>query len=470
MRRLPLRDVLNSTGAVLVRGSEERDLVGVCTDTRSIGREELFVALRGPNFDGNRFAAAALEAGAGAVLLAEDQAALARELPGDAPVAVHEDPRRALADLASWYRSTLDVPVVGITGSCGKTTTKNIVRDLFSQLMSVVASPSSFNNDIGVPLTLLLADTDTRMFAIEMGTNHSGEIAALCRIARPTAGIITNVAAAHLEGLGSLQGVAREKGDLAAALPREGFLVLNADCRFTPELRARTAARTITFSVQGEGDERGDLDARDLYFHSGGTTFRLGPHEITSPLLGTHNVQNLLAALCLCSGLEIPLEDVLPGIATLRGGRQRMERVELDGVLVLDDSYNSNPDALRAAVRVLAGMHGHERRVLVLGDMLELGDLAAEMHHALGLEAARAGIDGIVLIGELSRAAAAGALEGGLPASGVRHFETTEDAMEAIDGIVRSGDVALVKGSRRMRLERIVDVLKRKRGPAARPQ
>ena len=460
MTRFRLQDVLDSTGAVLVRGEAQGDVSGISTDSRSIGYGELFFALSGPNFDGNRFADAALRGGAAAVILREGSDVRRHSFVGAAPVAVHAEPRRALADLAAWHRSRLSAPVVGITGSSGKTTTKNIIRDLLSPLFPVVASPSSFNNDIGVPYTLLLGDEDTRLFAIEMGTNHAGEIGGLCRIARPNAGVITNVGAAHLEGLGSLQGVADEKGDLAACLPRDGFLVLNADCRFTSAIRSRTAARVITFSVEATPGEEGDLNARDLIFHSGGTTFRLNGFEVTSPLLGTHNVSNLLAGLCVCKGLGLPIEDVLPNIPMLKGGRQRMECVELDGLTVFDDSYNSNPDSLRAAVRVLAGLYGHERRVLVLGDMLELGELAAELHHGVGRDAARAGIDRLILVGELAKAAAAGALEGGLHADSVIHLSSTEEAIAAVDDLVQDGDVVLVKGSRRMRLERLVEHLK----------
>jgi len=462
--RLSLQDVLASTGSVLACGSAEVRVAGVSTDTRTLEPGELFVALSGPSFDGNVFAAQAAKAGAGALLLHAECMPAPAELPAGLPVLVHPDPRRALADLAAWYRSTLPMPVIGITGSCGKTTTKNVVATLFSRLFPVVASPSSYNNDIGVPLTLLMADRDTRLLAVELGTNHPGEIAALCRIARPTAGIITNVGASHLEGLGSLAGVAHEKGDLAASLPREGFCILNADCRFTPDIRSRTAARVITFSVDGSGEKKGDLDATDLYFHSGGTTFRLNGLEVTSPLLGTHNVQNLLAALCVCHGLSIPLVDVLPGVAELRDGPQRMERIALGDITVFDDTYNSNPESLRAAVRVLSGLHGHQGRVLVLGDMLELGDLAAELHHEIGREAAAAGIDRLVLVGELVKATAAGALEGGLSEESVFHFDDVGAAADELNGLLVSGDVILVKGSRRMRMERIVRALEQERG------
>ena len=383
-------------------------------------------------------------------------------IPADVPVAMHADPRRALGDLGSWYRSTLDLTVVGVTGSCGKTTTKNLLAQLLAARFPTVASPSSFNNDIGVPHTLLLADDSTRVVVAEMGTNHPGEIATLARIARPDAGVITTIGASHLEGLGSLEGVAREKGALAEALPREGFCVLNASSRFFGELAGRTRARVISFSVEG----RGELDARALFFHSGGTTFRLDGHEVTSPLLGTHNVENLLAALCVARGLGLALEELLPAVSLLRGTHGRMERHELEGLTLLDDSYNANPTSLRAAVRVLAGLHGHRRRVLVMGDMLELGELSAELHHEIGREAARAGVDALVLVGTYARAAASGALEGGLSASQLVHFDTTEEAARLTPGLVRDGDVVLVKGSRGMALERVVGALREQRSPA----
>lgn len=419
----------------------------------------MYLALRGPNFDGNRFAAAAVAAGASALFLAEGE--LPAGIPAHVPVAMHADPRRALGDLASWYRSTLALRVVGVTGSCGKTTTKNLLAQLLAPRTPTVASPSSFNNDIGVPHTLLLADETTRVVVAEMGTNHPGEIAALCRIARPDAGVITTVGASHLEGLGSLEGVAREKGALAEALPREGFCVLNAGSRFFGELAARTDARVISFSVEGAGE----LDARNLFFHAGGTTFRLGGHEVTSPLLGTHNVENLLAALAVARGLGHALEELLPAVSSLAGTRGRMERHELAGVTLLDDSYNANPTSLRAAVRVLSGLHGYRRRVLVMGDMLELGELSAELHHEIGREAARAGVDALLLVGTYAKAAASGALEGGLSAAALAHFDTTEEAARGARAFVRAGDVVLVKGSRGMALERVVGALREEHGP-----
>jgi UDP-N-acetylmuramoyl-tripeptide--D-alanyl-D-alanine ligase len=457
--RFRLRELADATGAVLVSGDPETGFTGVGTDTRALARGELFIALDGPNFRGNDFAAAAVRAGAAAVVLRarddEEVRALGDgddALRGPCPILWHPDPRRALGDFGAWHRSRLAASVIGVTGSCGKTTTKGILVQLLGQVMPTVGSPRSYNNDIGVPLTLCLADLDTRALVVEIGTNRPGEVAALCRIARPDAGVITNVGASHLEGLGSIEGVAQEKCDLARSLTSSGFLVLNADCRYAPLMRNETSARVITFSVDGDGD----LNATDVWFHSGGTVFRLLGREVAFPLLGTHNVQNCLAALCVGVGLGVDLEELLPAIASLDGGRQRMERLDLDGLTVFDDSYNSNPDSARAAVRVLAGLHGHARRVLVLGDMLELGEHAERMHHDIGMEAVAAGIDCIIGIGGLARAAVEGAMRAGLPAASAFHLPDAARAADEIDDLLREGDVVLVKGSRGMALERLV--------------
>jgi UDP-N-acetylmuramoyl-tripeptide--D-alanyl-D-alanine ligase len=463
--RLSVDDLTKATGAQLIAGQPTRQLHGVSTDTRSMQSDVLFVALSGPNFDGNQFAQAAIAGGAGALLLGgdlESVEALRSEVPEDVALLHHGDPRRALSDLGAWHRSRLNIPVIGVTGSCGKTTTKNILVELLSSVRRVVGSPSSFNNDIGVPHTIFLADEETEVLVIEMGTNHPGEISALCRTARPIGAILTNIGAAHLEGLLSIEGVAKEKGDLIACLPEAGFAVLEADSPWTPQMRALAAAPVITFSVDGGGD----LNATDVWFHAAGTTFRLGGREVTFPLLGLHNVQNLLAALAACQGLGIPAEEILPFVSELSSGRRRLEKKTVGELTLLDDTYNANPESAKANVRVLAGIHGHERRVIVLGDMLELGELAAELHHDLGSSVAEAGIDKLFLVGELTRATAAGAREGGLAKENIVHFANLDEALVEIPGQLRDGDLVLVKGSRAMGLERLVTRLEQAEGAA----
>ncbi|TAJ19429.1 MAG: UDP-N-acetylmuramoyl-tripeptide--D-alanyl-D-alanine ligase, partial [Planctomycetota bacterium] len=374
------------------------------------------------------------------------------------------DPQRALLALASAHRAKLTCPVIAITGSAGKTTTKNMLHALLEPSLRVVASEKSFNNDIGVPLTLLRADERTEALIVEVGTNAPGEIAALAAVVRPTIAIVTGIGHAHLEKLGSVEGVAREKSALLSALEPRGLAILNADCRQLPILRRALSSRVVTCSVQGDAD----LVARELLFHSVATSFQLGPLRVTLPLLGTHNVSNLLLAIAACQELGLGLDELLPRIACLRGGKQRLERRELAGITLIDDAYNANPESMRAAMRVLEGLHGYRRRVFVLGDMLELGPSAAELHHAVGAEIAARNIDLLVLVGELAKAAGAGALEAGMPPARVVHYSDTVAAAQQLGERLARGDVVLLKASRAMRFERIVDALGAALGDAAR--
>ncbi|MFT5283922.1 MAG: UDP-N-acetylmuramoyl-tripeptide--D-alanyl-D-alanine ligase [Planctomycetota bacterium] len=462
-----LANFVDATGALSISGDHQTELSGLCTDSRSLKPGELFVALDGPNFLGNNYARAAVKAGAGAVVLKADAKVDPEELQalidGDdalrtqCPIVTHPNPRRALGDFGGWYRSTLAAKVIGITGSCGKTTTKSILVKLLESSMRTVGSPRSYNNDIGVPLTLALANEDTEALVVEMGTNSPGEIAGLCRIARPDIGLITNIGASHLEGLGSLEGVAHEKADLARSLPREGFLVVNADCRFSKTLRSETSAEVLSFSINGEGD----LNATDVFFHSGGTVCRINGHDVSFPLLGTHNVQNCLAALSVGIGLGLELEQMLPALSSLKGGRQRMERFDLEDLTVFDDSYNSNPESARAAVRVLAGLHGFNRRVFVFGDMLELGQHADEMHREVGREAMTAGIDCLIGVGALAEETVLAARQLGLAKEFALHFPDTQSALENLGTHLQPFDAVLIKGSRGMALEQLVQRLRK---------
>jgi UDP-N-acetylmuramoyl-tripeptide--D-alanyl-D-alanine ligase len=453
-----ITDILAATRATLAAGDARRMATGVSTDTRSLKPGELWFALRGPSHDGNRFAREACDKGAAGIVLCGAEGVIPAEVAAfgrDVPVLVHPEPRAMLAELARWHRARIPARVIGVTGSCGKTTTKNVLVELLASRMSAVGSPNSFNNDIGVPLTLFQADDTTEALVVEIGTNGPGEIAHLASIARPDAGIVTTVGAAHLAGLGTIEGVAAEKAALVAAIPEDGFCVLNADNPWTRSMRRGARCRVLTFSLDGEGD----LDARDVWFHPGGTTFRLEGREITSPLLGLHNVQNLLAALAACRGIGLELDAVLPAVSRLRAGRGRLDRIQCGRYTLIDDSYNANPESARASVRTLSGLHGHRRRVLVLGDMLELGPLAPELHHEIGVEAARSGIDLLVLVGELTRATAAGALSEGLPPERVLHLADTEEAIACMPSVLDTGDVVLVKGSRLTGLDRLVKAL-----------
>lgn len=468
---LHFADVVSATGAVHVLGPHDRALSRVGTDSRQAIQDELFVALSGGTHDGNAFALDALARGARGLLLrgrpgdpaTEALVARVREVGVEgAAVALVEDPLEALADLAAWRRARFRGPVIGITGSCGKTSTKEALATLLARVVPVAKSPASFNNNIGVPRAILDAPAEARALVLEIGTNAPGEIEALCRIARPTDGIVTGIGRAHLQGLGSEAGIAREKGALPAALPLGGVCVLPHDDRFRAELAARTAARVVTF---GERDGA-DVVAAGAWLHEEGTSFLLrGPlvgaeRQVTVPLLGGHSARNVAAALACALALGHPLDALLVGLPDLAPARGRMQRLRAGGVTFLDDSYNANPDSVRAGLAVLAGLPAR-RRVVVLGGMHELGASSERLHREVG-EAAAEVADVLVTVGELALPAAHAAREAGL--GDVNPVADVDEAVGALIALLAAGDVVLVKASRAARLERVAEALLAARG------
>ncbi|QDU84313.1 UDP-N-acetylmuramoyl-tripeptide--D-alanyl-D-alanine ligase MurF [Planctomycetes bacterium Pla163] len=458
MIRFTFKDLLAATGAMPrdAGAHDELRLVGVTTDTREVRPGQLFVAIEGPNFDGDRYAADAFGRGAGAVLVRREETA--RELPSDLAVAVAPDTVRALGDLAAWHRSRLTCPVLAITGSVAKTSTKNAAAALLSGVGHIAAAPKSFNNSIGVPHTLLLADDTTRAVVLEVGTSAPGEIAALTRIAKPVVGVITAIGHSHLEGLGGIEGVCEEKGQLGAELGPDDHLVLDSEGDFVDRLRSMTRANVRTFSVEG----RGDWNARAVRDEVDHLRFEVtrpdgAPLQVAVPLIGAHNAANIAAALAAVDAMGFRVDELVSGLTELRAAPHRMQRIHIGGVELIDDTYNSNPDSARNAVRVLAGRKTASRRVMVLGDMLELGALAADHHRELGGLVAAARFELLVCVGDLGEIIAEGALAGGMPSDRVVHHATTEEAVAAVPARLRQDDVVLFKASRGLALERVVD-------------
>ena len=465
---LSFGDVLDATGAAHVAGERERSLTGVSTDSRTLAGDALFVALSGERHDGNQFALDAVKRGARAVLLrgtpgdaATDTliAEVRRISAGAAAVALVVDPLRALADLARWRRARFRGPVIGITGSSGKTSTKETLATLLSEVAIVAKSPASFNHAIGVPRTLLDARADAQALVLEIGTNHHGEIAARCEVAQPTDCIVTGIGLAHLEGLGSQDGIAREKGALPASVPPGGLCVLPHDDKYRDQLAARTAGRVVTF---GERDGA-DVVAAGAWLHEEGTSFLLrgplvgGERQVTVPLLGGHAARNVGAALAMALGLGSPLERLLAGLPRLAPVRGRMQRLAAGGVTFLDDSYNANPDSVRAGLAVLRSVPAR-RRIFVFGGMLELGASSERLHYELG-ESAAGAVDVLVTVGELPRPTARAARAAGLAEADLIEARDVDEAVGALSALVAPGDVVLVKASRAARLERVAEAL-----------
>jgi UDP-N-acetylmuramoyl-tripeptide--D-alanyl-D-alanine ligase len=428
-------------------------VTGVSTDTRALEAGDLFVALVGPRFDGHNFLAEAIAAGAAGALLS-------RPLSTTLPYVQVEDTRRALGNLAAFWRQQFQIPSVAVTGSNGKTTVKEMAAAILARRGAVCATRGNLNNDIGVPLTLLRLTAEDRSAVIEMGMNHKGEIDYLTRMARPTVAVITNAGEAHLAGLGTIEDVARAKGEIFAGLGDDGIAVVNADDAYAGLWKALAAPRRIvTFGL-----EQGADVSAEATLGADGAEVKLrtpqGETVLQLRLLGRHNVMNALAATAAALAIGATLDDVKLGLETITpvAGRLEIKR-GLTGARVIDDTYNANPASLGASLQVLAGFGGE--RVLALGDMGELGDQARELHERVGRLARELGIKRLFALGALAQRAAETFGRGG------RHFDSHEAMAEALIDCMHSDMTVLVKGSRAARMERVVDGIVRAATPAA---
>ncbi|MFZ1576395.1 MAG: UDP-N-acetylmuramoyl-tripeptide--D-alanyl-D-alanine ligase [Chromatiaceae bacterium] len=424
---------------------------GVGIDSRQDLSGRLFVALPGERHDGHDFAASARDQGASALMVQ-------RPLAIDLPQWQVEDTRLALGQLAAAHRERFAGRVVALTGSNGKTTTKEMIAAILGQAGRVRATRGNLNNDIGLPLTLLEAGEED-FLVLEMGANHPGEIAYLTGIARPEVAAITNAGRAHLEGFGSLEGVARAKGEIVAGLRQDGIFIFPAASPWTGLWRELAGARTcLTCGPSGAADLSVDLAAVETYWDEAGfrTCFQVTATglvlDLELALAGAHNVSNALVAVAMAQTLEIAPETIAAGLAAMRPvpGRLFPRRVP-GGPRLIDDTYNANPDSVEAAIAVLMSLPG--RHLLVLGDLGELGPEAPELHHRLGQAAREAGVNVLYTVGTLSAEAGAGF------GPGARHFSGQAELITTLRQDLDSGDLVLVKGSRRAALDRVADAL-----------
>ncbi|HEX7455111.1 MAG TPA: UDP-N-acetylmuramoyl-tripeptide--D-alanyl-D-alanine ligase [Gallionella sp.] len=444
--------------ARLIHGDQRKDVrfTAVSTDTRRLQPGDLYVALRGEHFDGADFIAQAVQSGAVAALVnkdrIEDQGSRI-EQETNIPLLVVEDTKLALGQLAAYWRSQFDIPLVAITGSNGKTTVKemlaSILRTAAGSVEAVLATCGNLNNDIGMPLTLLQLNAQHRYAVIEMGMNHPGEIDYLTRIACPQVALINNASGAHLEGMGSVEAVALAKGEIFSGLQYEGSAIINADDEYAPLWRSLAGVHSLLeFGLNSQADVSGQW-----YPHASGLRLiaQTPSGDFTADLQvpGEHNARNALAATAAAIALNLPLESIVAGLEKFCGVAGRLQRKPARlGATVIDDTYNANPASLRAAIAVLAQATG--KRMLVLGDMGELGENAAAFHAEIGVAARQSGVEKLFALGELSRDAVR---EFG---SGAQHFESIEDLQNALDAELGADTTVLVKGSRFMKMERVV--------------
>lgn len=432
------------------------EISSVCIDSRQVAAGSVFVAMQGDRADGHSYIGQALNHGA-ALVIAEKNNEYADAFSNCDRVVFVGNSLEALQTAALQYRRTFDIPVIGITGTNGKTTTKELVAAVLNQKYNVAVNPGNFNNHLGVPLSIFQWQREADLAVVEMGTNHFGEIATLCRIAQPTHGLITNIGKGHLEFLIDEDGVARAKAELLESLNQHGTAFLNMD---DSRLRARKlmVKQTIGFGIDSEADIKGLLEGPD---QQGYYSLLIDRFHIGVPILGRHNGYNVLAAVAVGLHFGVGLNQIKHAVEGFESVKQRMQVLEIGGMTVLNDAYNANPSSMEASVRTLAQYPSQGRRVAVLGDMAELGTAATDGHRHIGRVAAQSGIDRLLCLGPNMAEAVNEAERQGFGSAA--HFESFESLMAALEEELKPGDVVLVKGSRSMALDRVSDGLSRLR-------
>lgn len=448
---LSIREVVTACRGRLICGDDELVFSGVSTDTRTIEPGMLFIPIRGENFDGHKFIDKAIENGAAAVLT---------ELGGEysVPAVRVEDTRRAMGRLASYYLNKLNIPTVAITGSVGKTTTKDMVASVLAKRYNVYKTQGNLNNDIGVPLTVFALKPYHTAAVIEMGMNHFGEISYLTSIVKPDVALITNVGVSHIENLGSREGILKAKCEIFEGLKSDGTAIVNGDDDMLSTLRGKLKG-LVMFGTDASLDWYADniwehgLEGIDCTIHGNGSSVCF---DVSISVPGRHMVLNALAAAAAGYALGMSAEEIKAGVEDFKPTKMRMDIIHSGDLTIINDAYNSNPVSAMAAVDVLAAEEGV--RCAVLGDMFELGSFAPKLHYDLGEYTAKKGIDIIVAVGELSRELYEGAKQ--VRNKDVYYFKTQEEFLENIDSIIRGKMTVLVKASRGMKFEKTTEKLR----------
>ncbi len=452
---LTTEEILRAANAKLVRGDENNFSI-VTTDSRKITEGSLFIALKGERFNGEEFACEAIGKGAAGVLIGDD--CEQKNIPTRGTVFAVEDTLAAYQKLAGAWRDKFNIPIVAITGSSGKTTTKDLTAAALSALGSVLKTSSNYNNEIGVPQTLFELNENHRAAVVEIGMRGLNQIAPLAAIVKPSIGIVTNVGEVHVELLGSIENIARAKSELVESIDACGTVILNADDANVAAMidRVKPGVKVITYGLECEADIR----ATNLITRRSSTTFTVKysnkEYDCEIPILGRHNVSNTLAAIAAGVVLGLHEKELRAGFTTLATTKMRFEIIDRDGLHIINDAYNASPASMRAALRTTAEI-ASGRKIAVLGDMLELGHLAENLHRSLGEELAKNQFGVLVTYGRLGKLIAEGAREAGI--ENIFMADSHEEAAEFLRGILTNGDTILFKGSRAMRMEKIIELI-----------
>lgn len=451
-------------GGELVGGDAGRRLGEISIDSRTIEPGQFFVPLVGEAHDAHNFLDQAISGGASGAVIGDWEVAkhvLASAIGSGLPVIRVEDTLEALWKLASFMRGQIEIPVVGITGSTGKTTTKDLLSSILNRRMKAVFPLKSHNNEVGVPLTVTRVNEETEVLVLELAMRRLGEIEALVELTKPTFGLVTNVGQSHLELLGSEQSVADAKGELVAAVPEEGYVVLNADDVWTKSLTELSRARTVTFGLAADADYVGEIDDVDS---RGCPAFTIHTESsdicVKLPFPGRHQVHNALAAAAVADCLGVPWPRIKEGLEAASLSGMRMDLLDGGpGITILNDAYNASPVSVEAALETLSDIETPGRRIAVLGDMLELGDMSEDAHARAGELAAELKMDKLVAVGQHAAIMASGARRSGMAAADVSVCHTVGEAREILEDLVVPGDTLLLKASRKVGLEELADMV-----------
>jgi UDP-N-acetylmuramoyl-tripeptide--D-alanyl-D-alanine ligase len=453
MRRCTLQEVARLSGGRLVKGDPTLAVDRLHTDTRSLHPGDCFVALSGDRFDGHNFVRDVWRHGAVAALVSNP---LIADLPDDLGLVEVADTLEGLQHFAGMYRKLLSVRTIGVTGSSGKTSTKELIAAVLRTRFKTKATEGNLNNHIGVPLTLIRLDDGDEYGVIEMGMNHPGEIAPLAKMAAPEIGVISSIGPAHIEFFTDQAAIATEKSELLAALPPNGVAVLNGDDAWSRRIAHRSAARVVWVGSGADATWR----AENIHVTPSGLSFHLahGGRQVPVqlPVFNRVMVGNALLAAAVGGECGLNLDEIARGLETVTLPGARMQVVNAEGVRILNDAYNANPASMKAALLALKEFPGVQRRLAVLGSMGELGRHAAELHREVGAYAAEIGLDLLLVVGPNADSCRAGAITGGLAADKISVVLDAEEAAVALMPHLRDGDVVLVKGSHFMGLERLV--------------
>lgn len=455
MKLMTLFEIADATKARIIQGDGARKCCQVSTDTRHIGQGDLFIALSGENFDAHNFLEQALDGGASALIVSKEYYPADKELP----VLLVKDTTKALQDLANYNRRQYAIPVIAVTGSNGKTSTKDMVAAVLEKKFKTLKTAANFNNHIGLPLTLLKLDHQFKAVVVEMGMRARGEIDELARIAEPTAAIITIIGETHLELLGTVENIALAKGEILTYIDAGKFAILNGDDSWQRKLAPNCRGEIVFYGF----GEKSDISASEINVTAHGTDFRvqtpIGSQQIFLPALGEHNVLNALAAIGVGMKLGLSLAEMSDGLSNLAMTAMRLEVIPANNYTIINDAYNASPASMKLALKTLKDLTTSGKSIAVLGNMFELGDRAIPGHQEVGQVMADLKIDYLCTVGDLAENIALGAMSHGFPIEHIYKCADNIKAIKKIKALIGSGDTLLVKGSRGMKMEEIVQAL-----------